>query len=343
LPGGPSPAIWAATLALVVTLLGAWELFWRAAGVRPSARDPFAYVVVRASVAPSATVLLGTSKMQSDVDPDVWARTTHEPPPVDLAVAGSSPLPLLETLAADADFHGTVVMEILPRIIFASTSTRERAVAALEDNYREARGSPSKWIEARLSLAVSSALVLQRSGLEVGVALGSLRRRRSPPVPDFRMKPSRFLPLVFTPADTATRIRVTLARMRAADGPADPPLRDSIIARLNRAASAIQARGGFVAFVVMPGSGSVVDFENSRYPRSQFADALAASTPASMIQSEDYPELSGFACPDGSHIAESDTPRFTQSLASVIQRRLAERRTSPAPVPAGTPRPPRSD
>ena len=309
-------------LSLLLLPIAAWEGFWRAAGVRASARDPAAYVVARGRIGPTSTVLLGTSKMQSDVDPRVWARVFGRPAPVDLAVAGSSPLPLLEVLATDTAFRGTVVMEILPRIAFASTTGRERAAVALEESYREAQASPAKWIEARLDLLVTSAFVFRRSGLRPKDALRSVRDRRFPRVPDFRMRPDRFLPLTLLPDGAAERTQGDLRRMRTADPPAPPAMRDSIIGRLDRAAMLIERRGGRVVFVVLPGSGAVRAFESELYPRDEFSGVLAARTQVVTIHTDDEPTLNGFDAPDGSHLAGTDTPRFTEALAAVIRDRL---------------------
>jgi hypothetical protein len=322
LPGGPAVRVWLLALGLVVASIGAWELYWRAAGVRASARDPAAYVVARARLDSRSTILLGTSKMQSDVDPRVWANALGQTPPVLLAVAGSSPVPLLELLAADPDYRGTVVMEILPRIVFASTAERERAVLAYEESYHEASRSPAEWTEARLQLLVSSSVVFRRSGLRLRDAVRAVQRGRRPPIPDFRMRRDRFFPLVFQPETIQERADGTLRRMRAAAGPAQGAQLDSIIERVGRAVLAIQRRGGKVVFVVLPGSGPVRAYEDDQYPRARYADVLATRTPAVMINAEDHPALSGFDCPDGSHLAAADTPRFTQALAEIIRQRL---------------------
>lgn len=321
LPGGPGLRTWLGALAVLVTALGVWEGFWRAAGVRASARDPAAYIVVRSRVRPTSTVLLGTSKMQSDVDPRVWARATGGARPLNLAVAGSSPLPLLESLASDSTFRGTVVTEILPRTTFAAGGGRERAVSTLEAEYAAAAGSPAEWIEARLGLLVSSAFVFRRSGLRLDDALRSIRARRWPRVPDFRMRADRFLPLTFDSAGVRDRVTGDLRRFRDAEPPADGAEVDAIVGRIRRAAGAIESRGGSVVLVQFPGSGEVRAFEEERYPRARFWDPLVAGAGVRSIHSGDEPSLAAFFAPDGSHIAESDTRAFTEALAALVTRR----------------------
>jgi hypothetical protein len=84
-------------------------------------------------------------------------------------------------------------------------------------------------------------------------------------------------------------------------------------------------RGGEVIFVRFPTSGELWQLEDARYPRKQYWDVFAAQTRAKTIHFRDYPALSQFDCPDGSHLDYRDTQAFTKALAEVVAETLNAR------------------
>ncbi|MGH8482027.1 MAG: hypothetical protein ACRES8_06170, partial [Nevskiaceae bacterium] len=84
-------------------------------------------------------------------------------------------------------------------------------------------------------------------------------------------------------------------------------------------ARAIRARGGRVAFVVLPKSGLVRMLEERRYPRAQFWDRFVALAEAPSVHFEDVPAWRGLECPDGSHLDLRQRAAFTEGLAEVLR------------------------
>lgn len=80
----------------------------------------------------------------------------------------------------------------------------------------------------------------------------------------------------------------------------------------------IQGRGGRVVFIRMPSSGEVRRIEFLTWPREKYWDQFAASIAAPAIHFEDYPSLSGFNCPDGSHLDENSARQFTRNLLKIL-------------------------
>jgi hypothetical protein len=82
-------------------------------------------------------------------------------------------------------------------------------------------------------------------------------------------------------------------------------------------ASAVQklrARGGKIVFVRLPNSGGLKVLEDRNTPRAQTWDLLLKGTAAPGIYYEDYPELSGFNCPEWSHLSAGDSVEFSKRL-----------------------------
>ena len=84
---------------------------------------------------------------------------------------------------------------------------------------------------------------------------------------------------------------------------------------------AIQSRGGQVVFLHMPLPERHP--EVASYPREDYWDRIGPLTGASTIHFADYPELSVFQCPDGSHLDGPDALQFTRKLGRILERVLA--------------------
>src|SRR4051812_43486988 len=101
---------WGMILVLVVILqiacVASWESFWRAHYFVPADYEdtPALWQMQRERATGGATVLIGSSRMWQDVDLTAWERAAAERP-IQLAIAGKNPRPVLRELAADAAFH----------------------------------------------------------------------------------------------------------------------------------------------------------------------------------------------------------------------------------------------
>src|SRR5262245_4426819 len=96
-------------------LLGGWELFWRLQGFKPSLNDdPALWALSRKKVSQgdeNTVVFIGASRIQLDVNTDVFAEMTGKHPIV-LAIDGELPIPVLRDLADDPSFRGTIICEL---------------------------------------------------------------------------------------------------------------------------------------------------------------------------------------------------------------------------------------
>jgi hypothetical protein len=86
----------------------------------------------------------------------------------------------------------------------------------------------------------------------------------------------------------------------------------------------IHARGGKIVFVRLPHSGGLKELEDRITPRTQTWDPLLQMTRAPGVYYSDFPELSGFICPEWSHLSAGDSVEFTKRvvphLHSALQR-----------------------
>ena len=96
-------------LVVFVMALAGWEFYWRAWGSEPAIRNsPGLWAMQRRRIDNGEghkTVIVGSSRMLFDVQLPVWEQVGGERP-IQLAIEGTSPLPVMEQLADDPDFTG---------------------------------------------------------------------------------------------------------------------------------------------------------------------------------------------------------------------------------------------
>jgi len=84
----------------------------------------------------------------------------------------------------------------------------------------------------------------------------------------------------------------------------------------------IRARGGKIVFVRFPHSGGLKELENRDTPREKTWDPLLKMTGAPGIYYSDFPELSGFNCPEWSHLSAGDSVEFSKRLVPRLRAAL---------------------
>lgn len=323
-PNGPWGKTWLLSIAIVVLSLGGWEALWRSKGFSPLlARDKSdAWVVARSRVKMDSIVLLGSSRIQSDVQPEAFAGEMDGKVPIQLAVAGFSPLPILEDLAKDQSFSGLAIVGLTPHVVFNSSSLEEKWFLEYSKAHKSYLASPARWSEVRLRSYVEGMFVFRHPAVSpLRAVYYVVFEGVWPHKPFFLIRPDRFAPLDFAKTDAKRRQDVIYEIISTQGHPCTERELEVILKRMQLAVSQIQRRGGKVVFVHFPTSGKVREGEEQRYPRPIYWDALEASTKAITIHSDDYPTLKNFHCPDGSHLDLHDAGPFTKALARLLKIR----------------------
>lgn len=352
IPDVPWRGVLTAVVLLTAAATVAWEFHARTAGYGPSLNDtPDLWAEQRAKVRPDSLVLVGTSRMLFNADLDVL-ESAFGRRPVQLALAGSSPYPVLADLAADESFRGTLILDIVPAMFLAPAGPpMEVAQKALK--HRDQWNYAQKWshqlgmqLEQRVAFLKQEDLALKqllkqlpipdRANAQIGPALPPYfytvdRDRRGRMVeeaaiigsplqqrvaqgwlPLFTMPP----PPSFIPAEKFGEMMGRAIEQRFKDTTVQ-------IAKL-------RARGVKIVFVRMPVSGPLVDKEAAIVPVAAGWGRLVQENNVPAINFEDHPELSSFELPEWSHLSAPDSVEFTKRLVPHLQRALS----SPAAVAA---------
>lgn len=324
-------------LVLVTVSLLCWERYVRSRGFDHSYNDDGAlWSDKRAMVyepADKSTVFIGSSRIKFDLDIHTWEATTADHV-VQLACVGSSPIPVLENLAADEKFKGKLVIDVTEVLFFSGSPHNTELPEKNIKFYKEQ--TPAQRASFYLNDFLETQLVfLDKDRLSLNAMMANLHVANRPGVfeepvfpPDFgRVKfcrqeymTNRFL------TDTIQRNQVRdiwdfFRRMSKETPPTGAKL-DSILDKVKTAVDKIKARGGQVIFVRTPSSGPFLKGENMGFPREQYWDRLLAVTHCQGIHFADYPAMANLVCPEYSHLSQADAVIFTTNFIKVLREKM---------------------
>jgi hypothetical protein len=330
---------------VVIVASVAWELYCRSLGYGPTLNDnEDLWTLRRRVVEPESLVIIGDSRGWYDVDLDEFERGLGKRP-IQLAGGGMCGFPVLEDLAKDETFHGTIVCSIVPRIFFAPPGTPpfERGEKAVKRFHSQ---TPAQRVSQYLTFPLEEHVAfLKQEELTLDDYLKKL------PIPNRpgALVPPR-LPPYFGTEDRERRSRMTEECARPGSElarriqqlwiplftPPPPPTyipKDVFVAKMTEgiekrfaditaAVEKIRARGGKIVFVRFPHSGGLRELEDKTTPRQQTWNPLLQMTRAPGIYYSDYPDLAGFTCPEWSHLSAGDSVEFSKRLVPYLRNAL---------------------
>ncbi len=331
-PLQPWRGILFAAFAIVLVLLSLWEWHWRAFDVRPSIRNSEGlWAMQRRRIdhgEGNRTVLLGASRVLFDINLDTWERVSGERP-IQLALEGTSPVPVLEDLADDPQFTGRLLVGVASDVFFTGFSYR----GSVFKHYRKETPSErfGQWLSMHLvepwlafydpDFALATVLLRQNWPLRPGIPQRTLVRKLAESGPDRNTQ-------LWSKLETDPQYRALARHIWAEDfGPINAIERTELdkgteeqIKRAAVAVAKLRARGVPVLFVRPPTAAEYLAYDQRDFPRARTWDVLLARTGAPGIHFEDYPELQGYYLPEWSHLSASEAQRFTVALVRIIER-----------------------
>ncbi len=332
IPATQWPAIGWMVLTLVVAGMAAWEMKMRSLGLLAGDLDDSKshWAVERRKIATGEhddVVIVGSSRILFDTDLDVWEKLSGRRP-IQLALAGTNPRPLLDDIAADPAFTGLVVVEVTPDIFFGDWLGIPE-YAGVTDYWKEE--SPSDRFGHQVGLFLSRRLAFLDSAYTLTklvdrVKLPNREDVRAPYLEVWKVWESYDDRQTFLWRRIVSDERLR-EHARLVWGPFDGKLMDeAAIARAwDQAAAAvakIRARGGVVVFIRPPSAGLYYEHESHMAPRAKTWDPLLAKTQAFGIHFEDYAEMRDLEVPEWSHLSRASAERFTQAYVEVLMKEV---------------------
>ena len=330
------------TLIIALTLgllsITAWELYWRSQGKIPDIDDnKDLWAVQRAKVnraTANDVVLLGSSRVLFDFQLNEWELETGVRP-IQLASAGSSPLPIFHDLVNNTDFKGTILVGVTPGLFFSTTYPEagpwKRAQSRVD--YFKDRTYAQR-INHYLSIPLQKNLVLvstSEEGWTDDIDLKSLlnklnteERSNKPPYPPFNsfsyIDEDRNNPMSEkTATDTVFANSIKEVWKFLIMGNKNPPEKKATTDFFIADAEKFIKRGGNLILVRCPSSGWIKGGENKFLSRKEFWDQLVLASKAKAYHYEDYDEFKNLDCPEWSHLSAEDARYFTTELVKIMK------------------------
>lgn len=331
-------------LLLLIAFAGLLEMRLAIRGYKPAVIDSAAlWIRERARVdalGSRALVLVGSSRPLLDTDLETLRHETGLEP-VQLAIDGSSFMPVLQGLAADPNVRGTVLVDLAENVLalpaqpdtaYAYEAVYERSLEHRLPDFDDSEAYLTDWLHGIL-----------RSYADGTRPITALSRRvlEKNPTPQYlRMLPDREILADYSDVPQPTfyyyrvirnlgqtvptqgrsyrDIEADFTSRIAALQPYDNKLFLQTLPSMADMTEAIRRHGGRVIFTTYPTGGYVRLIDDKRLPRALFWDRFTAAVPAQALNFEDVPALRSFYFPDGSHLDEHDRVRFTKTLVTAL-------------------------
>lgn len=285
-----------------------------------------------------ALILIGGSRIQLGIDLDTLRKVTGLEP-VQLAVDGSSFVPILRSLADDPTIRGTVLVDYYPESVEGALSGEYGAATAFERAFEKRMIKHEFFSLASVEKLLSEMLHENlRSFADGATPLMSLQWRIIPnekasqylvtlpdrsrladyrlvAMPEFCYKRvARNLWQEQTINLAAADIEQVLKRQIHLQQPGNNTAYVQGAQYLRHLIASINSHGGKVLFVAMPTSGMIREIDEKRHPHADFLGIFEKEAGVSVLSSADDPVLRTFTCPDGSHLDFRDRQNFTAAL-----------------------------
>lgn len=313
---------WLLAACLVVVVIAAWEAVLRQAGLEPEYADNRAlWLSARHRLSKpdeSVVAILGASRVQRAIDVAVLSERINRPV-VQLAVEGSSGLPVLENLAADPRFRGTVIFSVAPAFSFNRRLSKVGKGPQADWTSAYLHQSRSRRMEQELRLFTQGLFAFRSADTAVSRTIPAIIDTGELPGPDYKTTlRNRF-------------VRVDLGRLggdndqndivdmyRQNTEAYDQKGFAEILHYFSTLVDILKSKGCRVYVLRLPSEGLVLDYERQLFPQDRFWKQMERHLDARFIHFEDHPELEGYLSMDGSHVAAGKAGEFTRHLASIL-------------------------
>jgi hypothetical protein len=332
-PAQPWGRILLGAVLIFALLLGGWEAYWRAYGVKPGlASSDGLWAIQRRRIdngEGAATVVVSDSRLLFDLQLPVWEKLDGKRP-IQLGLEGTTALIFLEDLAADPKFTGRVLVGVAPQVFFGGHRYRADALGYFRKESPSQRAG--QWLSMHLiepvfafdddDFALATVLERQPWPARPGKAWSMAIRKLS--VIEADRNTYMWSKVVDDPDYRALMREIWLHDLApTADDPPPAKQQETAMKQIERAVKAVhtlRARGVRVLFVRPPSTGPYLEYDDRSFPRKTSWDALLARSGAPGIHFQDYPELQGLEQPEWSHLSHAAAVQYTASLYRIIER-----------------------
>ena len=317
-------------IALAISLLLAtlWEFHWCAEEYIPYVDDnKDLWASWRRKVPelkPNQVLIVGSSRAHFDLDIYEWEKQTGSRPMM-LARVGTSPGPIIKDLAENTDFNGILLVGVAPDLFFEPPNKGgwRRLDERIDYFYKQTYAQ-------RLNQFVFQKIDPNFSYINDHLQLKGLMEWLPLPQRD-SVKPYLFWPdMSVNDANRNLSMRPSMETDTAMQNAykfiwgswgwpkLDTSKVDTVLNLYAGWVKTIEDRGGRIIFIRAPSSGKYLEVETEAYPREIYWDELLRRTNCTGIHFTDYTQLSGYDCPEWSHLLAKDAQTYTRDLCKIL-------------------------
>ena len=315
----------------------AWELYWRSTGLVPNIDDDkHLWAQERSKVdklSRDDIILTGSSRVLFNIQLDEFEEEAGIRP-LQLASAGSSPLPIFHDIVENTDFAGTIIVGVTPGLFFSSISPKAFPIQWPKERVDHFHSrSLADRLNHKLSIPLQENLVFLGTydeALDNNVDLKTLLNRieinnrthkpRYPPFFDFGSIASdrNVMMTEKTSSDTAAANIIIRAWKAGLTADRPPPDKKGTISYFAEDVKKFIARGGTVIILRSPSTGMFKTVEAEKYSRATFYDSLMQVTQVPGYHYADHDQLKDYDCPEWSHLSAADAKTFTTDFVRIL-------------------------
>ena len=315
-------------LALIITalLLGGLEIFWRSNGHLPAViDDQRLWAMERSKIGKSQKeiVLLGSSRMQTDISITTLRRLVPSYSIINLSADGTCANAALRDLAMDDKFTGIVIVETTSECLMFGDE-QGLSLQFYVDYFHKTYNFNVR-LNRRIATFMQQNLVIVDPYLNLVKVIGNFAVKRTWRTPNYlTTSEDRSRLADYTKVDIeqhkAMRLRKVDTHYRQLSPRISTQLLTKQVAGLDDAVRKIKHRGGRVVFVRFPVSNEHWRIDEQYFPRAIYWDTIIPKTIAEVMHFKDIGGMNCLRCPDTSHLDVRDTEAFTIQLFNELIR-----------------------
>ncbi len=317
---------WLLGLLIALFLLGGLEFAWRINGHQPDIVDDqrlWAMERSKAGTSPKEIVLLGSSRIQTDISMATLRRFIPDYNIINLPIDGTCANATLHDLAEDDKFSGTVIMETTSECLMFGYDQKISQQSYVDYYHRVYNLN----VEANRLIAtfLQKNLTIINPYLNLIKVTGDIIRKNKWREPNYvttyedRSRLADYTKLDIT-ENKAMRLIKTEGHYRKLLPRISTQLLQDQLASINTDVEKIINRDGKVIFVRFPASDEHWDMDERYFPRDKYWDTIAPLTKARILHFKDIDIINSLRCPDTSHLDVRDTVTFTSKLFNEISK-----------------------
>lgn len=324
-------------ITLILSLIGlaAWEIYWRSQGYYPTIDDNKALWAMEREKVNDLTkndiVLLGSSRVLFDIQIYEWEKVTGTRP-IQLASAGSSPLPSFRDMVRNTNFAGTIIVGVTSGLFFSTTSPLAspwKSIQEKVDYYHNITYAQKLNHALSLPLQKNITFLSDVEGID-GINLKELLKKIQieepmkdgmPPFHEFSDIDENRNNRMTEKTATDTAFANTIKKVWLFFGKNSKPMeKQATMTYFLEDVKRFKARGGNLILVQCPSTGYYKDSEAQFAPRKEYWDELLKQAQVKGYNYQDYAQLNHFDCPEWSHLSAEDADTFTVELAKIMMK-----------------------